>query len=89
MCPVVAVGMDCPDRPFRTQLVVETASGRQVALIQSDEQGAFRQALAPGDYQLIPQQPNPGAPPSAAQQAFEVVEGQWTEVKVIYDSGIR
>jgi hypothetical protein len=89
MCPVVAAGAECPDRPFQAQLLIETPGGRQVAIIQSDDQGAFRQELAPGDYLLVPQPANSGAPPAASQRALEVVEGQWTEVKVIYDSGIR
>ena len=38
---------------------------------------------------VVHELPNPGAPPTASQQAVEVVADAYTEVLIQYDSGIR
>lgn len=78
MCPVVQVGTDCPDAPYAAVLVVDEERGPEVARTESDADGSFRVALSPGTYQLVPQ-PVP----------FTVVSGEWVQVDIAYDSGIR
>jgi hypothetical protein len=76
------------DAPYAATLRIERASDLKVLTqTRSDENGSFRVALAPGRYVL---QPVSGAPfPTAPAQEFTVSAGQFTTVRVDYDSGIR
>jgi hypothetical protein len=87
MCPVVQEGQDCPDRPYQATLTVTSRNGVQVAQFQSDEQGRFRLSLVPGEYVLHPESPN--GIPFAGDQSFTVETGRYTQITVLYDSGIR
>lgn len=89
MCPVLQKGVPCPDLPFSAKIVIETGMGAEVASVVSGDDGMFQIELDPGSYVLVPESPNPGAPPIAQEQAVEVIEGGFTEVLVHYDSGIR
>ncbi|OGN72228.1 MAG: hypothetical protein A2X25_00775 [Chloroflexi bacterium GWB2_49_20] len=86
-CPVVQEGMDCADKPYQASFTVLTPAGDKVTQFQTDVNGAFKIALVPGDYILHPESPN--VMPSAAEQPFVVLAGQFTRVDVAYDSGIR
>lgn len=55
---------------------------------QTDENGAFKIALAPGDYILHPDE-SVNVMPYTAEQTFVVLAGQFTQLSVTYDSGIR
>jgi hypothetical protein len=74
--------------PYAADLVVRSVpGGNVVAETRSGSDGLFRIALPPGDYLL---EPRNGAPlPIAQPQEFMVVRGQFTQVHVEYDSGIR
>ena len=76
------------EAPYAATLRIERASDLKVLTqTKSDENGSFRVALAPGRYVL---QPVSGAPfPTAPAQEFTVSAGQFTTVRVDYDSGIR
>jgi len=87
MCPVVQIGVECPDQPFQAELSVLRSNGRHVLRFRTDEQGRFRVPLAPGDYVLRPESSN--MIPFAAEQNFTVLPGQFTRIIVNYDSGIR
>jgi hypothetical protein len=87
MCPVVQQGQECPDQPYQATLTVNSPNGVQIAQFQTDEQGRFRVSLAPGEYILHPESPN--ALPFAFDQPFTVSSGQYTQIAVHYDSGIR
>jgi hypothetical protein len=86
-CPVVQEGMDCADKPYQAILTVNSPNGREIAQVQTDEQGRFKIPLAPGDYILHPESPN--VMPFAAEQLFVVEAGTFTKIVVNYDSGIR
>jgi len=89
-CPVVRVESPCPDRPYQTTLTVSDPLGGQViAKIETDASGRYRLALAPGDYRLVPTTPSPAVPPQAQPMPFHLDAGQWLELDVVYDSGIR
>jgi hypothetical protein len=88
MCPVVQAGVECPDAPLEADLVIEDDSGRVIARARSSAAGAYRIALDPGSYVLVPQSP-PAGLPFAAPAAFEVPSGAWTVLDITYDSGIR
>jgi hypothetical protein len=87
MCPVVQQGQACPDQPYQATLTVNSLNGVQIAQFQSDEQGQFQVSLVPGEYILHPE--SPGGLPFAGDQSFMVETGQYTQITVHYDSGIR
>lgn len=87
MCPVVREGESCPDQPYQATITITTSSGRKVTRFQTDEDGRFHVPLAPGDYILHPE--SPGAMPFAADMPFTVRPGEFTDIIVSYDSGIR
>jgi len=55
----------------------------------TDTAGNFRIPLAPGSYILHPLTPANQPIPIGRDQPFRVVQGQFTRIKVVYDSGIR
>ncbi len=87
MCPVVQVGQECPDQPYQAVLTVNSPEGEKIVQAQTDEEGKFRIPLKPGKYTLHPESPNNY--PFADEQPFTVEEGEYTQVTVNYDSGIR
>jgi hypothetical protein len=77
------------ENPYQATVVVrQEASGQEVARFQSDVNGYDRIALMPGTYQL---EPLPGGNPFpvAGLQTVVVPEGQFVEVNIQYDTGIR
>jgi hypothetical protein len=89
ICPVVKSGQECPDQPYQATLMILTSGGRKVTQFTTDANGRFRLPLAPGSFILRPQTPDNQPMPSASEQTFSVVEGQFTRLKISYDSGIR
>jgi hypothetical protein len=87
MCPVEQPGQECPDQPYQATLTVKSLSGVQIAQFQTDAEGHFRVPLVPGEYILHPESPN--GIPFAGDQSFTVQTGQYTQLSVYYDSGIR
>jgi len=87
MCPVQTVDDPCPDAPYRAWIDVLTARGAHVTRFRSAEDGTFRVGLRPGQYILDPQ--TDGRLPMASAQTVDVVLGEYTDVLVSYDSGIR
>lgn len=88
-CPVEIEGAtECAPRPFEATITVVDSDGDEVATARSDEAGRLRVALPPGEYTLVPEQPNAGAPPHAPEQDVTVA-GTYTHVSIEYDSGIR
>lgn len=86
MCPVVRPGESCPDKPFSAEVAVQTPSGREAARFRSDEEGRFRVALKPGTYTLVPKSNGIQMAPEAQ---VTVADGEFTPVRITYDSGIR
>jgi hypothetical protein len=87
-CPVVRVGESCPDAPYAATLELWQA-GILRARFQSDAQGQFRVLVKPGSYLLEPKSPSGVGLPAAGSQTVTVLEGQFSSVAVVYDSGIR
>jgi hypothetical protein len=87
-CPVVRVGESCPDLPYAAMLELWQA-GVLVARFSSDAQGKFRVVVKPGSYSLEPKSPPGKLLPTAGPQTVTVLEGQFSSVAVVYDSGIR
>jgi hypothetical protein len=87
MCPAVQVGQPCPDQPYQTKLTINGQDGKRITQVQTDQQGRFKISLKPGQYILHPESPN--VMPFTAEQSFSVAAGQFTQITVNYDSGIR
>ncbi|MBM4184386.1 MAG: hypothetical protein FJ207_09180 [Gemmatimonadetes bacterium] len=87
MCPVVQVDDPCPDQPYQARIDVLTAGGAFVTSVESNAEGRFRVGLRPGAYVLAPRSGNPF--PTAGEQEALVVEGEYTDVVVSFDTGIR
>ena len=86
-CPVVQVGQECPDQPYQATVTVLNDKGKQVTQFETDAEGRFRVPLEPGTYTLRPA--SPSVMPSAPEQTVTVTAGQFTQVLIQYDSGIR
>ena len=89
MCPgPVQVGNNtCPDQPYQATIDILNTDKVQVTQVHSDASGNFKVDLAPGTYVL---HPIPGTPlPIAADQTVEVLAGQYTQVTINYDTGMR
>ena len=86
-CPVVQIGQECPDQPYQAVLTVLSLEGREIIQVETDEQGRFKIPLEPGEYILHPESPN--VLPFASEQPFVVESGAFTQMIIMYDSGIR
>jgi hypothetical protein len=89
ICPgPVSIGNNtCPDQPYQTTITILDAHGKQSAHIQTDSAGNFKIQLAPGTYTLHPESGRPF--PIARDQIIVIEKGQYTQVTIIYDTGIR
>ena len=73
--------------PYQAKFDVLDASGKAVTTVESDSNGNFRLSLPPGKYVLRPQTSGPY--PRASEQTVIVPSKGFTQVQVIFDSGIR
>jgi hypothetical protein len=88
LCPVQSVDNPCPDQPYAATLVVRNEQGQEIGRSESGEDGQFQIDLPPGQYALVPVS-GPNGFPHAMPQPVTVEPGQYTEVTVTYDTGIR
>lgn len=86
-CPVVREGQECADQPYQAALTILKPNGQEVMRFEADQQGRFRVPLPPGEYILRPE--SPSVMPHASEQNFTVLPGQFTQIMVNYDSGVR
>ncbi len=89
MCPgPVRIGDNsCPDQPYQATIQVLNSDNSKVAQFQTDAQGIFQVELPPGTYILHPLSGKPM--PHAADQTVDVTAGQFTQVSIVYDTGMR
>jgi hypothetical protein len=73
--------------PYQAKIDVVDSAGNSVTTFETDPNGSFRLALRPGKYVLRPQ--SPGRYPRASEQAVVVSPRSFTQVRIVYDSGIR
>jgi hypothetical protein len=74
--------------PYAATLVILDANGDPVARVVSGADGRFEVVLAPGDYQIQPENGQDGVP-SASPQTVTVVPDEFVEVEIDFDTGIR
>lgn len=87
VCPVEQQGESCPDRPYQAMLTVNNPNGEKIVQMETDEDGYFKIPLEPGNYILVPESED--LLPFATEQPFTVTEGQYTQLTIAFDSGIR
>ena len=90
-CPVEREDTPCPDRPYdgARLRIIERGTGDVAATVTADDQGRFRLPLAPGEY-VVDAEPTEGRPlPFAKPVDVTVRPGEYTNVTLAFDSGIR
>lgn len=90
-CPVVQTPPDpaCDDRPVGDAvIVIEDASGAEVARVATGVDGTFLITLPPGIYTFVPQSVE-GLLGTAPEQGVVVVDAAVTGLDFAYDTGIR
>jgi hypothetical protein len=88
-CPVETVESPCPDRHLGDVEIQVLQGGDVVATVRSDGDGRFAVALDPGRYevQAVVEEGGPGM--SAKPVDVTVTSGEFADVNVSVDSGIR
>ncbi|MFO1541282.1 MAG: carboxypeptidase-like regulatory domain-containing protein [Chloroflexota bacterium] len=85
-----ATRADACTEPYVARLLVLDVDGGLVGEVTSDGDGGFALALPPGVYTIQPAPPEGDALfPVAFPVSLVVGEGEWTEVGIDYDTGIR
>jgi hypothetical protein len=77
----------CQDQPYQAMIAILDMNNNQVTQFQTDKMGNFKITLEPGTYILHPEPGNPL--PSASDQTIIVNDGQFTQISIDYDTGIR
>jgi hypothetical protein len=90
------IGPTCPGperpgqlciQPYVGMFVVTDSTGAEVARASTDQNGTATIDLLPGDYTITPK--IDGKFPSGAPTAVTVLPGQYLEISIDLDSGIR
>ncbi len=89
LCPVAREDQPCPDKPYEATIVIEDATGKEVARAMSGPDGRYSQALQPGTYRLVPLTPSNNILPVASPVTVVLSAEQWLTVDISYDTGIR
>jgi hypothetical protein len=74
---------------LEAEIEVRDAQDRLVARTRSDEHGAYRISLSPGEYMLVPLSPSEVGMPFASPLPLTIRAGTWSQLDITYDSGIR
>lgn len=91
-CPVLRDPPDqaCADRPFETELQLTSLDGSRVVLqFQSNADGIFSVATAPGEYRVRHANTGLPFPHCNTSEKIAVTTDQISEVSVLCDTGIR
>lgn len=77
------------EEPFSSMFTVLDSAGNEVAQFESDENGNFEVALAPGDYTIVPDESAPILFPEQQATPVTVPEDGYVDVVFSFDTGIR
>jgi len=87
-CQGDQVATDCfSQEPYQATLILYNTKVEEIARIQTAEDGTFEYEIEAGVYLLHPE--SPSMYPIATDYQIVVVEGEMTEMTIIYDSGVR
>ena len=87
-CPVVVQGSPCPDQPWQGAVRIATSAGEVVSTVETDDRGRFEAPLSEGRYEVIAETEQDRLP-TASPQTVTVPQGEWVEVTLTVDTGIR
>jgi hypothetical protein len=88
-CPVEQVDQPPCLTPYPAELVVRSKDdSTEVARVRAAADGSFELRLPPGDYVVWPE-PGENGLPAAQPVDVTVVAGQFEELQINYDTGIR
>ena len=85
----VSVDDDCPDQPFSATFTVLDGQGSPVAHFRTDERGYFQVFVLPGEYTIVPDESAPLMNPGSQRKEVTVEPRKFTQVTLIFDTGIR
>jgi hypothetical protein len=90
-CPVETPQSPCPDRPLTAAPIqVKSLTTGSVTTAHSDANGQFRLVISPGKYEVKPLPfENQSLPAPGPAQEVSVQAGNFADVTVTYDTGIR
>lgn len=98
MSAVVNPDKPVADKPYKATINILNTSREQVTQFETEKDGRFKVALEPGEYIISPISPNapqtPGSlqipkPPYPEEQKVTVTPGEYAQIIVRYDTGIR
>ncbi len=89
MCPgpVAIGGSSCPNKPYQATISILGPDNQEIIRFETDPSGYFKISLMPGTYILHPE--SEMALPHAPDQTVVVTPDQFTQLSVIYDTGMR
>ena len=85
--PVQLEATECADQPYQGKINILDEKGLLVQQYETDTDGHFRISLEPGTYILHPESKD--RYPFADDQTVDVLANQFTEVIILFDTGIR
>ena len=85
--PVKIGTTECQDQPYQANITILDENNNQITQFQTDRIGFFKIPLNPGTYILHPESGKPL--PSTTDQTVVVLEGQFTQIVILYDTGMR
>jgi hypothetical protein len=85
----VQAGETCPDQPYPASVEVVGSVGQSVVRLTANALGVFAIALPEGDYTLVASATGEAPLPWAEPVEVVVRSGEWTDVEILMDSGIR
>ena len=88
-CPVQRVGGPACVAPLAATISVRNTTGQELTRFRSGSDGTFKMDLAPGTYTLVGISSGPAGLPRPIPVTVTVVDGQYSQVNVTFDSGIR
>jgi hypothetical protein len=90
-CPVIRADTPCPDRPLTARITVirDGSDTTILATITTNADGQFRIPLPPGTYLLRPDNLAGARYPTAQPVTVTIRPGEFTQVTIAFDSGIR
>jgi hypothetical protein len=86
----IRMGQGPSQKPFQTTLVILTSGeGREVARLETGSDGRFRVSLPPGEYRVGPPPSSARFLPRGSEELVKVLPGQFAQVTINFDSGMR
>lgn len=80
---------ECADQPYQATFDVLDENEMVITTFQTDEDGRFKVALAPANYTMVDRTDPNELFPRAEAEEVTVQEGEFSEVTIIFDTGIR